>query len=88
MTYLKLGSVVCLPPAKNCRHRVWRRPFYNPIALVTVFLSFFLFAALKLTNRTSATAFYTKIKIKVAWGQFEEALKLLEEWRMIEPDVR
>lgn len=91
MTSLKLRSVVCLLPAKNCKHSKFSRigaqgPFYNAITSI-IFFTFF-FPALKLTNRTSAAAFDTKIKIKVAWGQFEEALELVDEWRMIEPDVR
>ena len=48
----------------------------------------FAFAALNLTQRTSEAAFDTKIKIKIQQGEFREALKLLNEWRMVDPEVR
>ena len=65
------------------------------IANVIIFLLFlcflyfvFAFAALNLTQRTSEAAFDTKIKIKIQQGEFREALKLLNEWRMVDPEVR
>lgn len=54
----------------------------------TLSISFFFFAALKLTQRTSTAAFDTKIKIKIQQEEFTEALKLLSEWRMVDPQVR
>lgn len=49
---------------------------------------FFSFAALNLTQRTSAAAFDIKIKIKIQEGEFAEALNLVDEWRFIDPEVR
>ena len=55
----------------------------------TLSLSFYCtFAALKLTQRTSTAAFDTKIKIKIQLEEFTEALKLVNEWRMVDPEVR
>ena len=48
----------------------------------------FPFAALNLSQRTSTTAFDTKIKIKIQLGELEEALELANEWRMLDPEVR
>ena len=53
-----------------------------------VSIYFFPFAALNLTRRTSTPAFDIKIKIKIQQGEFAEALKLVTEWRLIDPEVR
>jgi len=50
-------------------------------------LYFFPFAALDLTQRTSAAAFDTNIKIKIRQG-VAEAQKLVNEWQSIDPEVR
>ena len=64
----------------------WRRDSSNyPSECMTTFLSLL---ALNLSDRTSITALDTKIKIQMQLGEFEEALKLVNEWRMIEPEVR
>ncbi|XP_020604481.1 uncharacterized protein LOC110043369 isoform X1 [Orbicella faveolata] len=42
--------------------------------------------ALNLTQRTSAAAFDTKIKIKIRQGEFAEALELVNEWQFIDPE--
>lgn len=52
------------------------------------FVFVFASAALNLTQRTSEAAFDTKIKIKIRQGEFMEALELLNEWRMVDPEVR
>lgn len=46
------------------------------------------FSALLLSQRTSTTAFETKIKIKFQLDELEKALELLKEWRIIDPEVR
>lgn len=46
------------------------------------------FSALLLSQRTSTAAFETKIKIKIQLDELEEALELLKEWRIIDPEVR
>ena len=46
------------------------------------------FSALLLSQRTSVAAFETKIKIKIQFDELEEALELLKEWRIIDPEVR
>ena len=48
----------------------------------------FNFTALHLSERSSRFAFDTKIKIKVKKDELKEALELLDEWRMIDPEVR
>ena len=48
----------------------------------------FSFTALHLSERSSRFAFDTKIKIKVKKDELKEALELLDEWRMIDPEVR
>lgn len=48
----------------------------------------FPFTALQLSERSSRFAFDTKIKIKVKKDELKEALELLDEWRMIDPEVR
>ena len=45
------------------------------------------FSALLLSQRTSTAAFETKIKIKIQFDELEEALELLKEWRIIDPEV-
>ena len=55
---------------------------------VIIFSMRFCFVALNLSDRTSASAFDTKIKIQIQQGKFEDALELLTEWQMNEPDVR
>ena len=64
--------------------------FPDRIANIVIFFPFlfFPFAALKLTQRTSTTAFDTKIKIKVLQEECAEALKLVKEWRLVDPEVR
>lgn len=46
------------------------------------------FAALELTQRTSTAAFSTITKAKIQQKEFAEALKLVNEWRMVDPEVR
>ena len=48
----------------------------------------FSFTALRLSERSSRFAFDTKIQIKVLNDELKEALRLLDEWRMIDPEVR
>ena len=62
--------------------------FFPDLIASVVIIFFFPFAALNLTQRTSAAAFDTKIKIKIRQGEFAEALELVNEWQFIDPEVR
>ncbi|XP_022780315.1 probable helicase with zinc finger domain isoform X1 [Stylophora pistillata] len=41
--------------------------------------------ALELTNRTSTVAFNIKVKIKIQFKEFEDALRLVNEWQTMDP---
>ena len=55
---------------------------------LSTFPFLFPFAALTLSERTSTVAFETKIKTKIQLGELEDALEIMNEWRMIDPEVR
>ena len=55
--------------------------------MANVILSF-SFTALRLSERSSRVAFDTKIQIMVLSDELKEALELLDESRMIDPEVR
>jgi len=83
--------LLCLPANKE-REKGPRVGFIRFIEFLqdrnAIIVNIFFFAALKLTQRTSTSAFDTKIKIKIQQEEFTEALKLLNEWRMVDPQVR
>lgn len=45
-------------------------------------------SALELTNRTSTVAFDIEIRMKIQFEEFDDALKLVNEWQTIDPEVR
>ena len=47
-----------------------------------------LVSALDLSQRTSSVAFDILVKIEMHWGDLREAMELVKEWRMIDPEVR
>ena len=59
----------------------------TPINFFDQWSSWIPFAALTLSERTSPLAFDTKIKVKIQFRELVEALELLNEWRMIDPEV-
>ena len=81
-----------MPIRKEKKGTIGGSVIYTPsftTVLRTLALSFYSsFAALKLTQRTSTAAFSTKTKAKIQLKEFAKALKLVNEWRMVDPEVR
>ena len=57
-----------------------------PIIIPTFYVIFS--SALELTNRTSTVAFDIEIRMKIQFEEFDDALKLVNEWQTIDPEVR
>lgn len=55
---------------------------------VQCLVSLCLVLALDLSQRTSLVAFDILVKIEMHWGHLREAMELVKEWRMIDPEVQ